>query len=271
MSEPHTENPYEPPLATTDEPEALRSRTLVAYEPRSRVPWDGWDVLIVLAQVVLWEFIAKAPLGPTPSVAELLIAGGLASMAGFVTAIALLKVRCGATWDDLGFSLRRPLYDLQLGYKAFLVILVPVFGIQYLLVQWYPSEHPLVKMVSDDPSRRALILATVVAVVIAPLVEEFLFRVVLQGWLERRESRWRRAGYRPFRGAPRGFGPILLSAALFAVLHWGHGPDPIPLFVLAVALGYVYRQTHRIWPSLIVHMCLNGASMAMLWLSIGAK
>ena len=278
MSEPHSANPYQPPLA---ENAARVKQTLVAYEPRARVPWNGWDVLIVLLQVILWEMVAGAivrQLFPQvmladaePSVRQAQVqmtAGGLASCAACLSGMAILKVRARATWDDLGFSLRRPLYDLLLGIKAFAVIAVPVFGIQYVLVQWYPSEHPLVKMVRDEPGSQTLILATLMAVIVAPLVEEFLFRVVLQGWLEKRESRWRRAGYPLFRGVPRGFGPIVLSSALFALLHWGHGPDPIPLFVLAVALGYVYRQTHRIWPSLIVHACLNGASVGMLWLSL---
>jgi membrane protease YdiL (CAAX protease family) len=57
---------------------------------------------------------------------------------------------------------------------------------------------------------------------------------------------------------------VLLSAALFAGLHWSHGPDPIPLFVLAVGLGYLYQQTHRFLPCVVVHFLLNGCTMAIL-------
>ena len=62
--------------------------------------------------------------------------------------------------------------------------------------------------------------------------------------------------------------PIFVSSAIFALLHAGHGPDPIPLFVLAVGLGYLYRQTHRVLPCIVVHMLLNGVSMVVLLLSV---
>lgn len=51
--------------------------------------------------------------------------------------------------------------------------------------------------------------------------------------------------------------PVLASAALFAGAHMSHGPDPIPLFLLSAGLGVLYRQTGRIWPSVIVHFLLN--------------
>ena len=40
-----------------------------------------------------------------------------------------------------------------------------------------------------------------------------------------------------------------VSAAIFAFMHLGQGPAPIPLFFLAIGLGYLYRQTHRATPS----------------------
>jgi membrane protease YdiL (CAAX protease family) len=59
--------------------------------------------------------------------------------------------------------------------------------------------------------------------------------------------------------------PILVSAGLFALAHWGHGPDPIPLFVLAVGLGYMYQRTHRILPCMVVHFLLNGFTMLQIY------
>jgi membrane protease YdiL (CAAX protease family) len=57
----------------------------------------------------------------------------------------------------------------------------------------------------------------------------------------------------------------VLSAAIFALLHVGQGPAPIPLFFLAIGLGYLYRQTHRVAPSFIVHLMINSLSMAVMW------
>jgi membrane protease YdiL (CAAX protease family) len=60
--------------------------------------------------------------------------------------------------------------------------------------------------------------------------------------------------------------PIVTSALVFAFLHVGHGPAPIPLFFLALGLGCLYQRTHRIWAPLAVHCLLNSSSLLMLWL-----
>ena len=58
--------------------------------------------------------------------------------------------------------------------------------------------------------------------------------------------------------------PIVVSAAIFALMHWGHGPDPVPLFFLALGLGYLYQRTHRLLPCMMVHFLVNSLSMVAL-------
>ncbi len=72
---------------------------------------------------------------------------------------------------------------------------------------------------------------------------------------------------RPPRGTG-GFLPILVSSSLFAALHVSHGPDWIPLFFLALGLGYLYRQTNRLLPGMVVHFLLNGTSMGLFLVEI---
>lgn len=66
-------------------------------------------------------------------------------------------------------------------------------------------------------------------------------------------------------GLPYGWTPILISSLLFAAAHYGYGPEPVPLFVLALALGYCYQKTHRIIPCIIAHALFNAMSMVVLW------
>ena len=61
---------------------------------------------------------------------------------------------------------------------------------------------------------------------------------------------------------------LVISSVVFALLHYSHGPDWIPLLVLAAGMGYLYQRTHRLLPSLIVHMLLNGLSMWGLWVQV---
>jgi membrane protease YdiL (CAAX protease family) len=59
--------------------------------------------------------------------------------------------------------------------------------------------------------------------------------------------------------------PILISSALFGAAHFGYGPEPLPIFLLAIVLGYVYQRTHRIIPCIVAHALFNGLTMATLW------
>jgi membrane protease YdiL (CAAX protease family) len=70
-------------------------------------------------------------------------------------------------------------------------------------------------------------------------------------------------------GLPLGAAPILVSSLLFALVHWGQGAAPIALFAFALMLGFLYRQTHRLWPSITCHALLN--AVTMLGLLAGEK
>jgi hypothetical protein len=63
--------------------------------------------------------------------------------------------------------------------------------------------------------------------------------------------------------------PVLgLQAALNHLLADTQiAPDPVPLFFLALALGYLYRQTHRIVPAVVLHAGLNATTLAAAWLT----
>ena len=227
----------------------------------------------------------RAALGPARFLGRL-AASTLTNVLVLGVGIGWLRAVRGATWDDLGWNRARLRDDLRVGGVAFLALSVPVYALQAALRlvpgEWSQAKHPLVEALINTPSLPLIGLTVAAAVLVAPLVEEFLFRVVLQGWLERVWPRGERLTS-AMPGAPNGppraiggsgglatpaaapaWGPILTSAGVFAALHLGHGPDPIPLFLLAMALGWLYQRTHRIGPSLVVHFCLNGVSVGML-------
>lgn len=81
------------------------------------------------------------------------------------------------------------------------------------------TPHVIARLLAAGGFARAM-LCVVSAVVVAPIVEEFLFRVLLQGWLERVGVVLRRQTPTFRRRLPRGFGPIGLATVLFAALHF---------------------------------------------------
>ncbi|HLF72932.1 MAG TPA: type II CAAX endopeptidase family protein [Anaerolineales bacterium] len=84
-----------------------------------------------------------------------------------------------------------------------------------------------------------------VGVLFAPFVEEIFFRGFLfQGFRQR--YGWVRAA--------------LLSSAIFAVAHL----DPvslIPTFILGLVLAFLYQRANSLWPGIILHLLVNGASL----------
>jgi membrane protease YdiL (CAAX protease family) len=308
----------------------------LAAEPRRPAPWGILDLIVAILLVLLIPLVARevlhhtSDLLPSPKLEELtspgraalVILGSLSSVLALALTIVLVKVRVGATGRDLGVSADRAPRDLVTGLAAFFMLAPIVYAIMLVLVQWFKSEHPLIKLVKENPDPLFFTLSFFAAVIVAPVVEEFLFRVFLQGWLEK-WAQWLVSPrhvppvvsdpatpppgmmnlergmsvpldpsnpYAPPATAkpetivtaeladapsatatpvkPPPFWPILVSSTIFALLHLGHGPDPIPLFALALGLGYLYRQTHRVLPGIVVHMLLNATSMVMLLFSI---
>jgi membrane protease YdiL (CAAX protease family) len=251
-------------------------RPPLEFDGRYGMPWSGLDVVVLALAVLFFEMAAaalvRAAAGGSfagPSSFGLAIQS-LGRVAWLAFALAYLLGKCGAYLDDLGWDAGRLAGDARLGGLTFLAALVPVFGVQwfFVFVLDMPSEHPLLKLMLERSSVPVMALATVLAVVVAPVFEEFLFRVLLQGWLESQQVRWRER--RGDIDARPGFAPIVVTSLVFATLHAGHGPDPFALFVFSLFLGYVYRQTHRIAPSVVVHACLNGWTMLNLWLLLYA-
>jgi membrane protease YdiL (CAAX protease family) len=294
---------------------------LLPYEPRRPVPWGFAGAMLAVAFTGLTILAAVAADGSvdhrTPSAREAafsLVASIIMQMfgPGLLLFIALIS---RASRHDIGLPplrLSAIARDVLIGVVACLAALMPVrlvqLGLMYALD--LPNEltkHPLVEMlIGGEPNMVVLALATVVAVVVAPVGEEITFRLLLQGWLEKWEDR--RLGWRdinvveatserldeapsnarasadvsetetivltpvptepPRRGVtglPYGWVPIIISSLLFAAAHFGYGPEPVPLFVLALILGYIYQRTHRIIPCIVAHAMFNLLSMIFLW------
>ena len=79
--------------------------------------------------------------------------------------------------------------------------------------------------------------------VVAPLLEEFLFRGWIQRSLERRTLPWR---------------AILITAVGFGVAHGDAFGLPLRV-VFGVASGYAAYTTRSIWPSVVLHGAYNGS------------
>lgn len=99
------------------------------------------------------------------------------------------------------------------------------------------SDHVIAKLLSQG-DLWILLFCTLSAVVVAPVVEEFLFRVLLQGWLEAGHRRLEPSMPTLKRLVPRGVGPVVLASLLFAIIHF-HVERPMrdPRYEISLMLG----------------------------------
>ncbi|MDR1958245.1 MAG: CPBP family intramembrane metalloprotease [Planctomycetaceae bacterium] len=102
------------------------------------------------------------------------------------------------------------------------------------------NAHPLaVLIVKGKENPAILLLCFLTACVGAPLCEEFLFRVVLQGSLEAVEMDWRRRVL-PLKSITPGLFPVLWTAFFFAMVHWREPETSSSLLFDSTYLTYFF-------------------------------
>jgi membrane protease YdiL (CAAX protease family) len=90
-------------------------------------------------------------------------------------------------------------------------------------------------------------LVTVAIVVFAPIAEELFFRgIVFNAWLREAGRTWAYIG----------------SAALFAAIHLSL-ESLLPIFLLGLALAWVYQRTGTLLAPITMHATVNGISVAI--------
>ena len=163
---------------------------------------------------------------------------------------------------------------IWLGFKSALWILPPVLIVSFWVSMLVPYEHVVLDTLRQAQSRELLLIIFVGTAIVAPVCEEFLFRVLLQGGLERLAGRETTFlpnqdkdceapldDQAPIVWKPTYYWPIVVSSLVFALMHAGQGAAPVPLFLMSLGLGYLYRQTGNITASLVVHMVLNSLTL----------
>ena len=300
-----------------------RDGSVLSFEPRRPVPWGPIGLVIALLYLLLIVRAGLVGAEDAPEQPSVILTLGMDALLKLTLGggvLLWLVVSHRATRADLGLpgSPREAAGDFLLGVLAALAALVPVYVLLYLFIGVFGErpQNPLITRMFENPSVPMLAAAFVSAVIVAPVFEEFLYRLLTQGWLEKMLMRatvrgelqsggmadaapeagtfedttgepgeWPAsteaealAGQLPRDGSvparvPIVWLPILISSLLFSAAHFGleYGYSPIPLFLLAMILGYLYQRTHRILPCIAAHMTFNAISLAMAGLEILAR
>lgn len=227
-----------------------RGEPLVAERPHPRVTWEAGDVALVVVGYLLAASLMAGRAPESRPLVDRLVGNAVLSLGTMLAGIAWLRFR-GADWPALGFPGGRVRDDLALAVRALGLVVLPLLMAAAALNAIVTYDHPIVNFLDG---RRDLVAAAVVvvsAVVVAPLTEEFFFRRVLQGWLEKHFAD--EAGV-----------AVALSAIAFASAHAGQGLAFLPLFPLALVLGLLVERTGSIVPSVLLHALFNAVSVFLL-------
>jgi membrane protease YdiL (CAAX protease family) len=180
-----------------------------------------------------------------------LILNGLIDAAVFIFIVVFLKLR-GRSVDSLGgFSrvgfARTFLTGAILLFAAYPFILVADLITQKFL-GGFPSKQGIVELFTNSQTLEQRALIIILAVAVAPIVEEFVFRFFLYGVI--RQYAGRLAG-------------LLVNAALFAAVH-AHLPSAAPLFVLGVCFTLAYEWSGSILVPMTMHALFNALQLIAL-------
>jgi len=144
-----------------------------------------------------------------------------------------------------------------------LVVLWPVVagvslvsGLVTQIIRGEPVDaiaHETLQRLVESPANAWLAVVAVQVVLVTPVLEEVMYRGILQRTLVKLDlGRW---------------AAILITSAVFVTMHWSvvplHGLPP--LFVLALGFGWVYERTGRLTAPIVMHILFNAVNLGLAW------
>ena len=142
-------------------------------------------------------------------------------------------------------ELRRELWLRPVGRQVWLTVVglaMMLYWLVTLLFSLLPMEWLESYAEASAPLDETGLMMTLGTVVVAPVVEEVIFRGLVLSRLNR---------------AMPGWPALLLSSAVFGVLH-GHPVWALYAGLLGVAFGLVAMRTGSILPTIVMHITFNG-------------
>jgi membrane protease YdiL (CAAX protease family) len=145
------------------------------------------------------------------------------------------------------FKIGQAIKLIFFGFVAFMLINQAItFVSDYfsISIPGYGTQEQRLPLFGQDPL--SIPVSFFILVLLAPLVEELLFR----GFI-----------YTKLRNSRKASSSIIISAAIFAGFHL----EPeifLPLFILGCIIGYIYEKSGSLWVPILFHLINNGLAFA---------
>ena len=179
--------------------------------------------------------------------------------------VAAYAAQLGLVWLFLGVRRHVHLRDLglRLPHWPWLLAALPALAVAWIVegvlgelgTSFLPSSPNNQCHTIQSDYGSALALGLIGVAVVAPVVEEILFRGVVFGWLR---------GRIPVPAA------VVVSAAIFSLAHlgWREWSLLLPVLGIGCVLATLYHYSRSLWPGILVHSSIN--TVATLVVLLGA-
>jgi membrane protease YdiL (CAAX protease family) len=230
-------------------------------------PWRVEAVILLIAGVLICLCVG----GVTVGVLRQAGVAAFKSPESFASVLVATLSFQGAVWVLIWVFLKLHDVDWRAAFglrnenlKNSLLLAVVVLGVMLPVVLalqqlsamtldkmgWPPEDQHAVDLLLNADSFWMRWYLAFFAVVLAPVAEEFIFRGMLFPFIK--QLGWPKLAW---------FGVSLL----FALIH-NNAPTFVPLFVLALALTWLYEKTDCLLASITVHSLFNAANLVVLFL-----
>lgn len=225
--------------------------------PRTPGTWTARHAMAVFAlcfaAMAAAATVQRAVFGRGDEGPDMAVYAALLYMLNLPTIALLYAVagRSGAPGESIGLRRRGALKSLGRGLWIYLMFVpLQLLYVVALAVVWHlltdgdlPQQRAAEAILKADPWAFAWL--SLVAVVIAPVFEEIVFRGFIQKGIENSVGET---------------AAVAVTALLFAAVHGAGAPH---VLVVAVVLGLVYRRTRNILTCIGFHSAFNGMSVAL--------
>lgn len=213
------------------------------------VPWTVWEVLMLAPMVIggIWRgVLIRFKLSET---VEFEMFNQLAYVLLLSLPFVVVFFR-GAKLYQIGLHLCRVWRNALAGFVTYFIAAPAVTLTYFLALQFFErTPHKIEQLLVESHSIEDITKVAIVAVSMAPFLEELAFRGILLPWLRRVAGPWR---------------AILINSFIFAIAHFDAWPAPIPLFVFALFLCYLAQRSSSLAGPIILHATFNAANLAIL-------
>jgi len=246
----------------------IQDRPLSWTEPLRQLEWRPWSwssaawivlpllfvqFLFMLLFLLFGRMLDSSDLSETERVL-IILQSLFFHWTGFAL-IAWSLHRRALSWST-AFGLRTAGFFRDAGWG--IVILVGVMPlilgyniVAQIVMEWVgitPDVQDVTRIISESSSSTTKIYFALLALAVAPVVEELIFRGILLPALTRM------AGVKT---------AIVVVSVLFAAVH-GHWPSFVPLFMLSAALCLAYIYRGSLITSIAMHSAFNSLTIAVI-------